>query len=398
MPNTLLTDSIIAKEAAIQVRNSMQMARTIHIGYEEDFGKKVGNTISYRKPQRLLAYSGATLATQDFIQQTGQLVLSNRFHVPIRFTTEELTLSLDDFSEQVIQPAAIALASQIEKACAAEILNLENVAPDSGASLASNALQKFLNMQAVLGENAVPTGDRMNMFGAFSPQQYANIVGGVGNVFSTNITEEQVEMGIRGELSGTYLGQSQLISQHTHGSMAGGGALVNGAVSSGTSLPLDNISGGGTTLSVGDTFTVANVFAVNPITKDSTGRLKSFRVTAAHTGGNGTISFAPAIVTSGPYQNVTAAMADNAAITFDGTASATVPVGAAYHRHAISLVTVPLELPNAPFAARAEYEGISVRVVKDYDISDDEDVARLDILFGTTASYPDFGVKYFDGV
>ena len=165
----------------------------------------------------------------------------------------------------------------------------------------------------------------------------------------------------------------------------------------------DGWTAGSAVLKAGDVFTIAGVYAVNPVPGEgSTGKtvlpyLQQFVVqgdVSADGGGAASLTISPPIITSGPYQTVTAAPADNAAITVLGTASTAYPQNLAFHRNAFALVTVPLEMPDgATFKARESANGLSVRVVKDYDINADEDIIRLDILFGRKAIYPDLACR-----
>lgn len=407
MPNTLLDFPTLAREAALQVRNALVFSQACHIGYEDDVaGRKQGATIPYEKPTRVLSFDGATLGTQNAVEQNGTIVLEHRKHVPLAFTTQEMTLSLKEFSRRWIQPAAIALANDIDVAVAqAAAQQLPRVWGTPGQSLrspsGSTTFDELMSAGADLADQAVPIKDRMNMHMLLSPRAYAGVVGGLGNVFSTRLTEDQQERGIRGEAADFQLSMGQNVHRHTTGTLAGGTAAVNsgGGVSSGTSLPVDTASVATGTLKIGDVFTVAGVNEVNPITKQDLGYLKHFVVTAdtAMVANAGTITFAPAIVTSGAYQNASAAMGNGNTVTFLGAANTTYPVQIAMHKHALSLITAPLELPDAPYAARATMEGINVRIVKDYTISSDENVFRMDVLFGVAASYPEWGVRYFGG-
>jgi hypothetical protein len=145
----------------------------------------------------------------------------------------------------------------------------------------------------------------------------------------------------------------------------------------------------------GDIITIADVFAINPLNKTSLGTLAQFVVTADADSGSGagasTISIYPALIAaSTPYQNISALPANDKAITVVGNHTANM----AFHKDCHALVMVPLELPEgATFKARETYNNLSVRVVKDYDIGTDEDIIRLDILYGVKTIYPELGVR-----
>ena len=157
-------------------------------------------------------------------------------------------------------------------------------------------------------------------------------------------------------------------------------------------------------LKAGDVFTIAGVFAMNPVPGEgSTGKiqmpyLQEFVVLADANSdgtGNATLSISPAIITSGPYQTVSAQPVDDAVITVKtGTAGAAYPQNLMFHKNAFALVMCPLELPDGvSFKARESYKGLSVRVVKQYDIDSDTDVIRLDVLFGWEAIYRELACR-----
>jgi hypothetical protein len=202
-----------------------------------------------------------------------------------------------------------------------------------------------------------------------------------------------------GNIAGADIYASQNVPTWTYGPR-GGAPLVNGAGQTGTSLVTDGwTAAAATRVAVGDVFTIASVFAVNPVNKQSTGQLRQFVVasgsnTASDGAGNLTLTISPPITTSGAYQTVTAGAADNAALTFVGTASTSYPHNGMFHRDAFALVTVPLELPRgATFKARASYDGVSVRVINDYDIDNDRDIIRLDVMYGTKTLYPELACR-----
>ena len=186
--------------------------------------------------------------------------------------------------------------------------------------------------------------------------------------------------------------QSQTVGAYT------GTPLVNGAGQTGSSLVTNGWGNSiGTLLNVGDVFTVAGVFAVNPKNRQSTGSLQNFVVTATASSdgsGNSTISIYPAITTSGAYQTVSGSAANGAAITVKGSASTSYAQNVGFTRDCFGLVTVPLELPGGvDFAARETYKNISLRVIRAYDVNNDVFPCRIDVLYGTATFYPELGVR-----
>ena len=186
----------------------------------------------------------------------------------------------------------------------------------------------------------------------------------------------------------------QNVNAHTIGAH-GGTPLVNGASQSGASLVTDGW--GATSLNKGDIFTIAGVFGVNPQSRQSTGELQQFVVTADNAdAGDKTIAISPAIVTSGAMQTVTAAPADNAVITVLGVASTSAIQSMAFHRDAFVMGCADLQLPQGvDKAARVSDKqlGLSVRMVRDYDINNDKFPCRLDVLYGWKTVYPELACR-----
>ncbi len=190
---------------------------------------------------------------------------------------------------------------------------------------------------------------------------------------------------------------AQNVQNHTTGLFSTSATpLVNGASQTGATLVTDGFNASSSTVKEGDVFTIAGVYAVNPKTGASTGSLRQFVVTADTTssGGAMTIPISPSIITDGALQTVTASPADNAAITFAGTEDTSYPINIAYHKDCFTLACRPLEIPQSvTWGARESYNGLSVRAIKDYDIDEDKEVLRFDVLYGVLCQNPSFGCR-----
>jgi hypothetical protein len=225
---------------------------------------------------------------------------------------------------------------------------------------------------------------------------------GSGGVFNADIVHGMVRRGMLGQIANFDIYGDQNVYRFTAGTR-GGAPLVNGVpANNASSMAIDGMTASVATWGkTGDVFTIAGVNAVNPISKQDSGVLQQFVVTAdfaTNGSGQATVSFYPPLINNSgtnigaAYQTVSALPADNAALTFVGSAATAYPQNLAFHENALALVTVPLELPDSVgFKARADWRGYSIRVVKDYDIDADEEVIRLDILFGWKAIYPELG-------
>ena len=171
---------------------------------------------------------------------------------------------------------------------------------------------------------------------------------------------------------------------------AGSGYLIQGAGQTGSSITVDTGTGA---LNKGQVFTIAGVNRVHPETKENTGEEQQFVVTADYAGGAGSISIAPSITTSTGYQTVSGSPADNAALTFVGSAGTT-NTSVGFHRDAFTFATADLVLPDGvDFAAREVYDGISLRIVRQFDINDDAFPARVDVLYGYKSMRPEQACK-----
>lgn len=403
MANTLITPTIIAKEGLRLLKNSLMMARLVHTDYAKEF-TKVGSTISIRKPVKFVVTDGATRSNQDVMEGTVPLAIDSQKHVSWNFTSNELTLTVDQYSERYIKPAMAALAQKVENS----LTGLYSSVP-MWVGTAGTTASTFLELGAArqkLVEHAAPMGEKLNaMLNPAAALKIANDLKTLQTDSKTLTALEQVRIG---KYAGFETYENQSIVNHTVGQQ-GGTPLINGASQTSNSSPQANsmplVTDGWTAaaanrLKAGDVITITGVNDVNPMTYADLGYKKQFVVVsdaASDGSGNATLTIAPAIVTSGPYQNVTAAPADNAAIqVVTGTASTSYAQNLCFHKNAFALVWAPLELPDGAAFKSMETDpdsGMSIRVVKQYDIDNDKDIIRMDILYGVKTIYPELAVR-----
>lgn len=400
MANTIITPSIIAKEALMQVENNLVMGKLVHREYKKEF-VKVGDSISVRKPVKFTVTDGATRSNQDVQEASTPFTIDQRKHVSWKFSTADLTMKIEEYSERYIKPAAIALANNVDAA----LTNLyKKVYANVGT--AGTTPSSFLNFGAAsqrLDEYACPAEERRLVLNPAAALYAQDMLKGL---YNPEIVKGAVRGRNIGQLAGfdTYMDQN--IKAHTIGT-GWGTPLVNGAAQNVTyaaaahtygttsqSLAVDGLAASGA-YSEGDVFTIAGVYQVNPVSKESTGVLQEFVVQASGTasgGGAATLTISPAIITSGAFQTVDAAPADNAAITVKASHKANL----AFHKNAFGLVMCPLQKPDgASWAEQETHNGLSIRVVKDYDIDSDDEIIRLDILYGVKALYPELACRLF---
>ena len=404
MANSLITPSIIAKEALMQLKNNLVMGNLVYRDYSKEF-VKVGSSISVRKPVRFVASSGATRVNQDVTEGTVPVLMDQQKHVSWKFSSVDLTLTVDQYSERYIKPAMMELAQAVEISLCGLYSTVPNHVGTPGTT-PSTFLQVGAAWQRLI-DNRVPMGSTLNaVIETNATLQIANDMKLQFQQAKQLRAIEDVMIGRYAKFD-TYTGQS--IVNHTTGIMPSGFAtfLVNGANQHSNATPQANsqsmICSGGTAsqtgwLKAGDIITFAGVLAVNAGTRQNYTYSKQFVVTAdANTDGAGasTITISPAIISTGPYQNVSAVPASGAVITrVTGTAVTGFPQNMCFHKNAFALVSADLELPDGvPFKARESYDNLSVRVVKSYNIDNDEDVIRLDILYGVKTIYPELAVR-----
>lgn len=401
MSNSLLTISMITKESLRILKNELGFSKGVNRQYDDQFAKagaKIGSVINIRKPVRYTVTNGAALNIQDVTDQSVALTLSNQKHVGFQFSSKDLTLSVDEFSARYVKPAIAALANQIDFDGMAQYVNVFNQVGTAGTT--PNSALTYLQAGQKMSEFGAPVDDNRSV--CISPAAQASTVNALTGLFqSAERISEQYEKGLMGQGLGFKFKMDQNVNSQTVGSL-GGTPVVDaaGGVLSGNGLSMRGAGGTVTNyLNVGDVFTIAAVHAVNPQNRTSTGALQQFVVTAAfsaNSSGKGTISISPAITTSGQYQTVDAAPADGASIVITGSANTAYPQHLAYHKDAFVLGMADLDLPGGvEMAARASDpdNGLSLRIVRAYDINSDNHPCRLDVLYGWQTVYPELACR-----
>lgn len=383
MPNSILTVSQITRKALLILHQKLNFIGSINRQYDDSFAKtgaKIGDSLKIRLPNEYLVSDGATLVKQDVAEQSTTLTVSSQKHVGVNFTTAEMTLSIDDFAERILDPAISVLAARMESDALGMALDVYNAVPNIGAAI---TLNKALSARKLLVDNLAP-GDKRTMI--LNTQDNLDLVDGLKGLFqdSTEISK-QYRDGMVGRTAGfgTIYENTLLGSQATGTAASVTGYTVNGAVTANGTGAV-NVITGTTTFKKGDVFTVDGCNRVHPETKTNTGSLQQFVVTADYAGGAGSLAFAPAIYTTTGRQNVTAAgMPNGAALVKLGGASAVYRPSLAFHKDAFAFATADLLMPEGvDFSARENYEGLSMRVVRQYDINSDSLPCRIDVLYG----------------
>ena len=388
-----LNDGDITREALRILKNSNGTLRKINRQYDDRFGAsgaKNGGTLNIRLPNRYSVTTGRTATTggDNTTELSTALVVGTQKHVSMGFFSSELTLSLDDFSARYLRPAMSVLASTISSDVCTAIQGAAVNYVGTPGTTPSSFLTYSQAGERLDWQTAPRDGNRSVIL---SPTAMAATVDAQKGLFHSGPRiADQYETGVMEAMTGFDFVMDQSIQTLTAG--ARNTAYVTGAgtpLTSGTNQLL--VATGANAMVVGDQFTIAGINEVNPDTKQSTGIPKVFTVSAAYAGGAGTISLSQVIYTSGPYQNVSAAITNGLAMTFIGTASTAYPRNLAFHRDSTVLATADLELPKGvDMASRANMDGLSLRFVRQYDATTDNFLARFDILYGVKVVRPEW--------
>ena len=391
MANSFLTPTMITREALRILHQKLNFVGSINKAYDDSFaqaGARIGSSLRIRLPNQYTVRTGATLSAQDTTESSVTLNVSTQKGVDINFTSADLTMQLDDFSQRIIRPAMAVLASAIESDVLTTVVpSVWNAVGTPGSAI---TFRNVLQARKKLIDNLVPYDD--DRFVRLNTQDNLDLVDTLKGLFqsSTEISRQYAE-GVMGSTGGFEFAENTLVPSFTNG--AGGRAtyLTNGVNQTGATLAIDTGAGA---FVAGEVFTIAGVFSVHPETKTSTGVLQQFVVAANYGGGAGNMTISPAIVTTGATQNVSAAAADNSAMTFIGTASTAMGQSLAYHKDFATFATADLIMPNGvDMASRQVQDGISMRLVRQYDINNDKFPCRLDVLYGSLAMRPQLACR-----
>ena len=384
MANSILTPTSVTRKALQVLHQKLNFIGSINRQYDDSFSKsgaKIGDSLKVRLPNQYTVRTGATLSTQDTTETSTTLQVATQKGVDLTFSSNELTLSLDDFSDRILQPAMSVLAANMEADALSMALDVYNSVNNVGAAITFN---KALAARKLLVDNLAPGNDRTLLL---NTQDNLDLVDGLKGLFqdSTQISKQYKE-GVVGVTAGfgTIYENTLLASQTTGTALSVTTYTVNGAVTVNGTAAVTVASAGSTTFKKGDVFTVAGCNRVHPETKADTGALQQFVVTADYAGGAGSLAFAPAIYTSGGLQNVTAGgLPNGAALVKIGGASAVYKPSLAFHKDAFTFATADLVMPQGvDFSAREVFDGLSMRIVRQYAISSDTLPCRIDVLYG----------------
>ena len=399
MANSILTIDMITRKSLEILENNLVISRNVNRQYDDSFaveGAKIGSTLRIRLPDRALVTDGAALQVQDDNEQFTTLTVSTQKHIGVNFTSAELTMQLDDFAERVLKPRVSQLASSVDADVATAYKGIYNSVGTPGSTPSTSAV--LLAAQQKLNEFATPMSPR---YATVNPAANAGLVEGLKGLFNpTGTISRQFKNGMMGEgvLGLDEINMSQSIVQHTTGVTPTAPIVATAVTTEGSTSLAISFTSGSPTFKIGDVFTIAGVFAVNPQTRQTTGSLQQFVVTADVTVSStttATLSVQPPMYTSAnALATINAFPAASAVLTFLGGSATAYPQNLIYHKDAITLATADLLLPQGvDMASRQVHNGISLRIVRQYDINNDRMPCRIDVLYGFNAVRPVTAVR-----
>jgi hypothetical protein len=406
MPNALLTNSQITNEALLVAKNSIgELKKRMNIGYAEEFGQKghkIGDTLNVRLPANYTVTDGETMSPQDVTQNSVPIVVNGQKNIGMQFGDSERTLKIDRFRDLFIEPAVVTLVNNMMAKVMSD--SYKSIYSYSGAPSATNLPNSFSSFGTAKAKLASLGCPLDNISAAIDPFVEQSMINGLSGLYnpSTALSKQYLDGQVTRAIGADFL-MTQVVPKHTIG-LLGGTPVINGAPADGASSMV--VSGASASITgywkQGDVIQFAGCYSVNPQTKQSTGQLADFVVTAdcnSSAGGAVTVSFSPAMTFAGAYQNVSALPANGAAITTFGAAATYSGIQCAqnllFHKSAIALCVVPLEKIDGQemTVATDDETGLSVRLWTDGNILTGKGIKRLDILFGSKVIRPDFAAR-----
>jgi len=432
--NTFINIDMVTNEALIVLENKLAMGKRVLRKWDDYFGNsrsgssggKIGDTLRLRKPARFISTTGAAPAAQNYVSSEIAVTTATQRNVMLSFTTKDMALSMDNYSDNVLAPVMAQLASDIDQDIMSVITGYTSNSVDYGgafglitpgtvststgpaawtgatfgaaASTPAAAMAPFYQAQAMLTNQAAPREDRYTVL---SPDAMAAAVPQLNTIFNpSGAIGKQYEQGVIGMLAGSTFFESPNVPYFTSGNWTGNpGAVATTSVNGATTIALKNFTDGDTFV-VGDQFVIGGVFSVNPLNRKTTGQLQVFTVrTAATAAGGGlvTLNVYPSIFTpTSQSATVDSLPQANAVVTMMGTANTSTAINFTYQKNAIGFVVAALDtnLHGALVSTSNDPElGLGVRFVQQYNSQTDQDISRLDILYGVANIRPELIIR-----
>lgn len=410
MANTLLTPDMITDEALMILHQKANFIGNCNRQYDDRFardGAKIGDTLRVRLPVKYTTRSGATLSAQNTTERKVSLPVATQIGVDMNFSSSDLTMKIQDFSERYIKPAISQLAATLDN----QMMTLAYTQVGNYQGIGTMSFDSMSQCQQILAENLAPPDPRAF---TLTPYSQRHFITDTKSLFqSSDNIKEQYREGMLGRTAGFDVYENTLNPNHTVGTYSGtprsGSSSVtttqgNAGTGNAWVETSDIVTDGwtSTTLNAGDIITFDGVFAVHPETKQNLGYLQRFSVTeqVSDTAGDLTMTLRPGVIYGGAYKNVTNGIANDTTINVVGTTGQVLRQDFAFHRDAFIFASVDLEDVSqyGAWGSRRRFENISMRIARQYDINNDNVPCRIDILWGGCASYPELAVRKLSAV
>ncbi len=412
--NNILTPTMITRKALDVLHQKCNFIGGVNRQYDDRFaqtGAKIGQTLNIRMPSKYTVRTGAALDPQDHTERSTPLSVSSQYGVDVSFTTVDLTMDLDDFSERIIEPAMAQLAATLE----GEAMTAAYKLTHNYTNASTDALLTYKTFQqggANITKNLGPLSQRCTILSPDSQVEFNNAVKGLFQ--SQENIRKQYREGMMGRTGGFDVFENTLTPSHTTGNLDSAAALTDGAAL-GTGTTTQNTWVSQTDLSVngvtadtlkeGDIITIDQLFAVHPETKTNTGKLANFVVqsdiTLTTAANSYTVTVKPGVIwgTGNAYQNCVLSGStdtDNHSVTQIGAVSSQFQQDMQFHKDAFVFATADLDDVSkyGAWGARAQKDGISMRIAKQYAIGTDTVPCRIDVLWGFAGLYPELANRH----
>lgn len=399
--NSILTLTQVTRAALVILHQKLNFIGSINRQYDDEYaqkGAKIGSQLKIRLPNKYVTRTGATFTPNNTEEQSVTMTMATQKGIDTQFSSADMTLSIDDFSTRILEPAMAQLASSIE-ADALTMINDVYQTVDNTTN-ASMTLAVALNARAMLVDALAPAGNRTALLTSRDNADLVNVLKGLFQ--DSKAIAEQYREGMMGRTAGFDFYENTLLTNLTSGTLSATSTTnVTSTIVPATetsSITVNTVGANLGTLKIGDVFTIATLNRVHPETKADTGVLQQFVVAADMAGAVSTnsISFTPGILMSGARQNVISTAISTQLIAKIGNTSRSFRQSLFYHKDAFAFVSADLVKPKGVHeSARQVYDGISMRMVTFYTGSDDQFGTRLDVLYGYKAIRPELAVKTF---
>jgi hypothetical protein len=390
MANKTLTMDMITREALRILHANLSFIGNVDRQYDSKFansGAKIGSSLDIRKPEMGIVGDGRVLTVQDSEEQFTTLEIDTRKHIGLSFTSEELTLHIDDFAKRKLEPRMAQLASVIE----ADVINklYKQVYQQVDNSGSSATFTNLLGAQKILFDSLCPDDNNIAML--LNSQSNMELSDSLKGQFNPKSDISDIfRKGYTGSASGFNFFRSSLLPVHVPGGEDGAYLADDTTAQTGSSIHIDTGTG---TLLKGDVVTFTGVYRVHAETKAAQKELATFVVTVNYAGGEGDLQIEPPVVATGAYKNVSQAIPDGAAMSVHGTADTSHRMSLGFHKEAFTFATADLVMPKSGEASRQVMDGISMRMWQASDIVNDTHITRIDVMYGSTSQRPELAVR-----